>query len=186
MTCLQFTYRWICNCTWSKCWWSRRIQKGGEQSLRILWACTTWCIDNLMKGSGLKVLLGAAYSWLAGILSGKDLSRASVAHVHWLPILIVDGRWRWRSIQPCRGRRVDGQLHDQCCTRWKEGHTHPQWRHRCLRHSHFLGMETEYQKRLWCRWRSGMELCCTSITLWLLSWIEVSSFLGCTPSQVVI
>ena len=33
---------------------------------------------------------------------------------------------------------------------------------------------------------NGMELCCTSITLWLLSRIEVSSFLECTPSQVVI
>ena len=50
------------------------------------------CIDNLMKGSGLKELLGAAYCGLEGIFSGKGHSRASVAHVHWLPILIVDGR----------------------------------------------------------------------------------------------
>ena len=40
--------------------------------------------------------------------------------------------------------------------------------------------------RLRCRWRSGLELCCSSITSWLLSGIEASSFLKCTPSQVVI
>ena len=40
--------------------------------------------------------------------------------------------------------------------------------------------------RLWCRWRSGMELCCTSITSWLLSGTQVSSFLECTLSQFVI
>ena len=40
--------------------------------------------------------------------------------------------------------------------------------------------------RLWCRWRSGIELCRTSITSWLLSGTQVSSFLECTPSQVVI
>ena len=34
------------------------------------------CIDNLMKRAGVEELLGAAYSGLAGILSGKSWSRA--------------------------------------------------------------------------------------------------------------
>ena len=34
------------------------------------------CIGNLMKGSGVEELLGAAYSGLAGMLSGKSWPRA--------------------------------------------------------------------------------------------------------------
>ena len=37
------------------------------------------CVGNLMKGSGVEELLGAAYSGLAGILSGKSWSRAMPA-----------------------------------------------------------------------------------------------------------
>ena len=45
-------------------------------------------------------------------------------------------------------------------------------------------METEYQ--YWLRWRIGLKLCCTSITACLLSGIDASSFLECTPLLVVI